>query len=184
MNSEALTWLSAHSKDAYSAYSKIDSFQDRFRNLIPLYVALGTGYFYVGTQFPHFYSDGHLAFFYLPFAVGLGFLTTSLALHLYAMFWMAQLEIMPDPKDVCQMCSSIPEDYTPGQITTYLEEESTKLRCAITSRNLALLRKRGELLNSASKIGVLSFLLLFVASPRFIATKFHASKTSNIQLAP
>ncbi|MEO5914933.1 MAG: hypothetical protein ABIS50_11915 [Luteolibacter sp.] len=176
MNKEALSWISAYSKEVYGSYSKIDSFQDRFRNLIPLYAFLGTGYFYVGTKFPHYYSDGNLAFFYGPFSAGLLLLLVSLTLHLYAMFWMAHLEIMPDPQEVVDVCSKMPMDYPEGGIHSYLEEQAAKRRCGIASRNLSLLRKRGELLNSASKVGVLSVLLLLVASPRFISTRYHESK--------
>ena len=179
MKKAALEWILSYAEKAYWAHSKVDSFQDRFRNLIPLYAALGTGYFYFGVRFPHYYTDGNFAFFYAPYSVGLILLLVSISLLLFGMFWKSEVHIMPGPLDIFRMCEQFQEQHSEDSIKQHLDKAAAEAFCYSTQANIINIKQRSELLVTAGKIGVISFILLMVAAPRFVSTLRHHTEHIN-----
>jgi hypothetical protein len=179
MHKEATSWISEYSKEAYAVFCRIDSFQDRFRNLIPLYAALGTGYYFMGTRFPHSYSDGNLAFFYIPYAAGLVLLIASIYLILYSMFWLVNLEMLGDPAKFYETCESINENESDEKVKMHLDVMTAKERCKLSSGNRERFKRRSKLLIYGARIGVISFALLALSAPRFISTSWHHSQANH-----
>lgn len=171
MNKACEEWLSKLSMEMYGAFCKIDSIQDRVRNLTPLYVALGTGYAVLGAHFPHYYTDGNLGYFYLPFSIGVVLLIASISILLYVLFWLADLSVLGNPTEYLEICKKIPEEHDHEETKIHLDRQLTERRCDAAAQNFILFSHRSKLINVASRIGVVSFVMLMASSPRFISCK-------------
>ena len=173
MSNNSKELLRELAKEFYDSYVAPTPILERFKALWPLYAALGTGFFYVGTKFPHYGTDGNIVLFYIPYSVGLFMLTGSAALVLYAMFWLNDVEVLGDPDEYRECLESV-KDEDDKEAVEHFQNELIDRRCKASSKCLKLLVKRVKLLHWASKLGVSAFIGLALSIPRLITTyNFH-----------
>ena len=160
-------------KEFYDSYVSPTPILSRFNVLWPLYAALGAGFFYAGTNFPHFGTDGNIVLFFIPYGIGLLILLASFSLALYAMFWLNEIEILGDPNEYKKCLEAVKEENDKNAFEHY-QKELIDRRCKAASRCIKLFTKRAHLLHRASQLGVFAFIGLALSIPRLISTyNFH-----------
>jgi len=160
-------------KEFYESYVLPTPIISRFNVLWPLYAALGAGFFYAGTNFPHYGTDGNIILFWIPYSLGLLMLIASFVHVLYAMFWLNDIEILGDPNEY-KNCLQAVADQNDKDAFEHYQKELVDRRFNAASKSIKLFVKRGHLLHKASQLGVFSFICLALSFPRLISTyNFH-----------
>lgn len=178
-NKAAKEWFAKLASDSYSFYQKNDSTQDTFKNLCALYLALFSGFLYVGTAFPLYYSDGHLILFYLPYAIGFLLMLASFIMTLKSFYWRNPKTLLAPAEDFYSFCSKVEEQQKHEEVTEMLNDKLSLQYMQFASQNQKALAKCHNRLHIAGRIGCVSFLLLMLSTPRLITTKIFHNKTSN-----
>ena len=172
MSSNSKELLQELAKEFYDSYVSPTPILERFKALWPLYATLGAGFFYAGTKFPHYGTDGNITLFYIPYGIGLLLLILSASLVLYAMFWKNDLQVLGDPDAYRQWLEAVREDDTDA--IEHFQKQLIELRCKAASKSLNLLRERSNLLHWSAQLGVAAFVGLALSVPRLISTyNFH-----------
>lgn len=160
-------------KEFYDSYVLPTPILARFNVLWPLYAALGAGFFYAGTKFPHYGTDGNVVLFWIPYGIGLLMLMASFVLVLYAVFWLNDVEVLGDPNEY-KKCLEAVEDENDNDAFEHFQKQLIDRRCKAASKSLNLFVKRADLLHKASQLGVFAFASLALSFPRLISTyNFH-----------
>jgi len=179
MNNASREFLADLAKDFYESYAKTMPIAERFKMLWPLYAALGAGYIYVGTNFPHYGSDGNIALFYVPFVTGLITFSTAIGFVLFTMFWLNESAILGDPLSYKENLEKIDNEINEGDIKSQLIDEFLDQKCKIASICFRLLKRRASILSLASRLAVISFIFLILSLPRLVATVWYVKNLSN-----
>lgn len=162
--SEIEEWLSGFSKDAYAAYAKIDSVNERVRTLTPPMTALGAGYIYEGAHYSYRNGVADTLFFYLPLAAGALLVIVAVFFMLWALVGQSKVDVLAEADEILKAVK-----LHKGSVTlSELENQAIEKRCNSATKNCRSLKKRSMVLVWGAWLAIAAFGLLIVSTPKFI----------------
>jgi hypothetical protein len=168
-------WLSNFSKEAYGAYAKVDTINDRVRTLTPIVTILGAGFIYEASNYS--YDDGAASalLFYLPISLGILALVVGIYIIVWSLVLKTETHVLADADQILAFARS--HHHTKNN-SAYIETEMIQKRCKSATTNAKLLRARCKALSTGSKLSVIAFSLLLLATPKFVHSRVNSKLTA------
>jgi hypothetical protein len=168
-------WLSNFSKDAYAAYAKIDSVNERVRTLTPPMTALGVGYIYEATRYTYKNGITDTLFFYLPLGIGAILVIVAIFLMLWALVGQSKVEVLAEANEILEAVKSHKDNVSLSE----LENQAIIKRCNSATKNCRILKTRTMVLVWGAWLAIAAFALLIASTPKFVHNQITETHPQN-----